>query len=666
MQATTREGRGERRLRASQPHAPELKYRPDIDGLRAVAVLSVLASHLGLERAKGGFVGVDVFFVISGYLISSIILTDIAEGHFSIVAFYERRIRRIFPALFCVLFVSTIFALIYLLPIELVDYSNSMLAATFSCSNFYFWQHSDYFSSPTLNPLLHTWSLAVEEQFYILFPIFLLLVRGFFRRRFKTSISVLWTVSFLLSIVVVHYDRSTAFYMPYTRAWELLTGTLLSLKLFPRMNSAWVRNLATLAGGAMIIYPVLFYTPATPFPGLAALVPCLGSVLIIGPGESGSSLAGAALSWRPIVFVGLISYSLYLWHWPVIVLSWMGLLISPAHLMALGLPKVFTISRLYRMAVVGVSFVLAVLSYKFVEKPFRSGSLRLTGRPLFATAAGVMLLFAAFSLSTRLAGGYEARFSPQAVQLGSYLNRRREVGNPARHGICHILDSDRFENFNQDICLHQEPEKENYLLLGDSHAAYLWPGLSSDLAGANIMQATAMGCKPFIHPVGPGDCTKLMGFIYQSYLPAHPVQGLLLQVRWEQSDLKGLGETADWARERKIPIIIFGPVPEYDSPLPRIEAYAVNSNEPNLLSEHLVPSIAPFDKKLEDLARSTWHVPYVSLYRAICDEKGCIGFADAAHSVPLMFDTDHLSPEGSRMVVQRLIDRGELRLPAER
>jgi hypothetical protein len=318
------------------------------------------------------------------------------------------------------------------------------------------------------------------------------------------------------------------------------------------------------------------------------------------------------------------------------------------------------------MAVVGVSFVLAVLSYQFVEKPFRSGSLRLTGRPLFATACGVMLLFAAFSLSTRFAGGYEARFSPQAVQLASYLSRRREVGNPARHGICHILDSNRFENFNQDICLHEEPEKENYLLLGDSHASYLWPGLSFDLAGANVMQATAMGCKPFIHPTGPGDCTKLMGFIYQNYLPAHPVQGLLLNVRWEQSDLKGLGETADWAREHQIPIIIFGPVPEYDSPMPRIEAYAVNSNEPNLLSEHLDPSGALLDRKMADLALSTWHVPYVSLYRAICDEEGCAGFADAAHSVPLMFDTDHLSPEGSRMVVQRLIDRGDLRLPAAR
>ena len=277
-----------------------------------------------------------------------------------------------------------------------------------------------------------------------------------------------------------------------------------------------------------------------------------------------------------------------------------------------------------------------------------------------------MVLFAAFSLSARLTGGYEARYSPQAVHLASYLNFGRVVGNPTRRGICFIVGAERFEDYNQDLCLHQEKGKENYLLLGDSHAASLWPGLSSDLAGVNIMQATAANCDPFIQPEGPAACTKLMRFIYRDYLPAHPVQGLLLHLRWELSDLGGMKETVDWAKERNIPIIIFGPSPEYDAPLPRLEAYAVTLKEPNLLSEHLVATTAPLDAKMAALAQSTWHVPYVSLYRALCDNEGCTAFADAAHTIPLLADSNHFSTEGSVMVVQRVIDRGELHLPAGR
>ena len=210
------------------------------------------------------------------------------------------------------------FAVVYLLPAELVAYSKSMLAATASASNFYFWQHSGYFDSPTSYPLLHTWSLAVEEQFYIFFPLFLMLVRKFFPTRLRLSVIVLFCASLAASVVVVSQNRGTAFYMPYTRAWELLLGTLLSLGMFPHLRWSWLRNLATIIGIGLIAFSVLFYTEQTLFPGLSALAPCVGSALIIGAGESGSSVIGKILSWRPIVFIGLISYSLYLWHWPVI------------------------------------------------------------------------------------------------------------------------------------------------------------------------------------------------------------------------------------------------------------------------------------------------------------------------------------------------------------
>ena len=199
MSTTTAHPGGKTNVSANVDRSPQvasrtgLKYRADIDGLRAVAVLSVLAFHIGLSRFAGGFVGVDVFFVISGYLISSIIFAEISASRFTIIRFYERRIRRIFPALFAMLAVSSIAAVLYLLPSELIDYAKSMLAATSSASNFFFWRHSGYFDAPTSKPLLHTWSLAVEEQFYLTFPIFLLLVRRFFPRRLRAAVALLAT-----------------------------------------------------------------------------------------------------------------------------------------------------------------------------------------------------------------------------------------------------------------------------------------------------------------------------------------------------------------------------------------------------------------------------------------------------------------------------------------
>src|SRR5579871_2709075 len=391
-----------------------LKYRPDIDGLRAVAVLSVIAFHAGWKRLEGGFVGVDVFFVISGYLISSIVFSEIASSRYSILGFYERRIRRIFPALFGMLAVASVAAFIYLLPSELVDYAKSMLAATVSASNVYFWQHSGYFDAPLSKPLQHTWSLAVEEQFYLFFPLFLMVVRKYFPQRLRVSVIALFFISLAASAAVVSHDQQAAFYLPYTRAWELLIGTLLSLGLFPRLQSAWLRNLATLTGMGMIGFSVLFYTQETLFPGLSALVPCVGSALIIGAGEGGASVMGGFLSWRPMVFIGLISYSLYLWHWPVIIMQNMGLLVGVASIGArYGLQ--LSSHRIDMLVEVTVSLLLAVLSWRFVERPFRNGRLRLTGRPLFALAGTVVCLLVAVSSVAVVSGGFQTRFPQDAL-----------------------------------------------------------------------------------------------------------------------------------------------------------------------------------------------------------------------------------------------------------
>jgi peptidoglycan/LPS O-acetylase OafA/YrhL len=651
---STRSNRHEEKATGSR-----LKYRADIDGLRAVAVLSVLAFHIGLSRFGGGFVGVDVFFVISGYLISSIIFADINASRFTISGFYERRIRRIFPALVAMLGVASVVAVIYLLPGELVDYAKSLLAATGSASNLYFWSHSGYFTSPTSKPLLHTWSLAVEEQFYISFPLFLLLVRRFFPQRLRSAVVLLFCASFVASCVVVSRNPETAFYMPYTRAWELLLGTLLSLGIFPRLRSAWLRNIATLGGIGMIMWSVLFYSQDTLFPGVSALVPCVGSALIIWAGETGASLVGSVLSWRPVVFIGLISYSLYLWHWPVIVLRQMGLLVGLGAITLGGHSALLSSHRFNMLVEVTFSFLLAVLSWRFVERPFRSGSLRLSGRPLFVLTGGVMILLLGGAAWTVLAQGFKGRFPDKALQVASAVDVKKEVG-PIRNGVCFITTDYHFENYNHDTCLHEDKSKKNYLLLGDSHSAMLWSALSSSLQNSNVMQASTAACEPSLTPSGSDDCKKMMGYIFQQYLPTHPVQEVFVVGRWQQKDFDPLTGLISWAKQHQQPVIVFGPVPEYDAPLPRLLAYSIAWTKPNLASQHLVASSKVLDDEMQRMAASTWHVPYISLYQEICGADGCAEYADPAHNVPLMGDDNHLSALGASVVVQRLVDKGEL------
>jgi len=636
------------------------KYRPDIDGLRAVAVLSVLAFHLGWGRVAGRFVGVDVFFVISGYLISAIVFSEVAGSSFSVVAFYERRIRRIFPALFGMLIVFSIVASFYLLPTEFVDFAKSLLAAATSSSNFYFWKHSGYFDSPTSSPLLHTWSLAVEEQFYILFPIFLVVVRRFFPERLRIAVVVLFIASLTTSVAMVRIDSVAAFYMPYTRAWELLLGTVLSLGMFPRLHSPLMRNVATLAGIGSILFSVVTYNTHTPFPGLAALPPCIGSALIIGAGEFGPSLVGAVLSWRPFVFIGLISYSLYLWHWPVIILHEMGLSVNLQSVLPLSYANRLSAFRFDMYMEIVFSFVLAILSWRFVERPFRSRPLRIGRRPLFALSAGAMVLVIAFSAAVIFAGGFKGRFPSASVKVASYL-ADHDAGSFGRVGTCFVTESSRSSVLDNDLCLRTVEGKRNYLLIGDSLAGALWSGLSTSLPDDHVLLASVSNCKPFVHPVGSADCKKEMDYIFQTYLPTHTIQALLLEGRWKSENMGGLTETIAWAKQRQLPVMVFGPVPEYDAPLPRLLAYSIAWHEPDLASRHRVGSRGVVDAQMQSLAASTWHVPYISLYQAICNGEDCVEYADAAQEIPLMNDIGHLNEFGSALVVRRLIDRGELR-----
>lgn len=354
------------------------KYRADIDGLRAIAVLAVIFFHTNVPGFSGGFVGVDIFFVISGFLITSIILKEINEENFSITRFYERRIRRIFPALFPVIAFSLV-AGAYLFEADAFDeFGQSIIATTLFSSNILFGSDSGYFAAPSLQkPLLHTWSLAVEEQFYIFFPLALVLIHGFLKSRYLLWILIAITLSLGASIYGVYHYAGATFYLVPTRAWELLAGSILALGVLPDPSSAWLRNLLSITGLGLIIYSVGFYTEATLFPGYNAIAPVLGAWLVIySNGEK--AIVNKLLSMRPLVFIGLISYSLYLWHWPFAAFA--------RYLM-------FRPFNAYDSAgIILVSLAVSILSWKYIEQPFRGRQMLLPDRKrVFAIAGFVMI-----------------------------------------------------------------------------------------------------------------------------------------------------------------------------------------------------------------------------------------------------------------------------------
>jgi peptidoglycan/LPS O-acetylase OafA/YrhL len=456
-----------------------VRHRADIDGLRAIAVVAVVLFHAGVSQVSGGFVGVDIFFVISGYLITSLLLGEIAEGRFSLAGFYERRIRRIFPALFAVLAFCMAVATILFLPRELQNFDQSLLATTFFVSNIYFYSTTGYFAAqPDSLPLLHTWSLSIEEQFYIVFPLLLSLAIGFGRRVWVWLIAALFLLSLAASIWVTNVDADAAFYLAPMRVWELMLGALLAARLLPRIEAQALRELLAIAGVALIAYAVFCFTPATPFPGSAALIPCLGAALVIYAGEDdGTSIAAKALSLWPLVFVGLISYSLYLWHWPLLVFA-----------------RYWTITPLsgwQSAAIVIASFVLAALSWRYVEQPFRGKRPAIPRRILLASAATAMSVAVAFGLATA-STGWPTRFSPEI--LAAVHSDAHSVANDRMRATC---KTQRCKD-----CVLGAPAPPTYAVWGDSHAAVLAPAIAAvaERHGTSVQLHLHTGCPPGDRP----------------------------------------------------------------------------------------------------------------------------------------------------------------------
>jgi peptidoglycan/LPS O-acetylase OafA/YrhL len=430
-----------------------IAYRPDIDGLRAIAVLSVVAYHLDIAPFSGGYVGVDVFFVISGYLITRIVYPDIRRRSFSWLGFYERRIRRLFPALFSVFLFSLALSYFLFLPKDFQSVFQSLVAATLFASNLLFWKTAGYFDSAAeLKPLLHTWSLSIEEQFYLVYPFLLLLVSRLPLRWTFAVLSGAACFSLFLSEFYLHGQSPSVFYLPHFRAWELLTGALPAVGFLPAVRSRFAKEALSCLGFGAIACALFAFDDQTIFPGAKALLPCLGTALIIHADAQKCTFTGRLLGCKPVLAVGLISYSLYLWHWPLIVFA-----------------KYYAIRPLAdyeKFALLGASCLVAALSWRYIERPFRGKSALLSKRWLFGSAGLAMAGFVSVGLAGHIKQGFPERLPDEAVRLAEASFKLRQL-----HGDCINLPQHRIDN-GQACKLGQESSsgRIDFIVWGDSHA----------------------------------------------------------------------------------------------------------------------------------------------------------------------------------------------------
>jgi len=454
-------------------------YRREIDGLRAVAVVPVILFHAGFNGLSGGYVGVDVFFVISGYLITTILIGELEQGNFTIARFYEGRARRILPALFFVMLCCIPFAWLWMLPSELKDFSQSVVSVVFFVSNFLFWREQGYFApAAEIKPMLHTWSLAVEGQYYLLFPIFLMLAWRFGRKRVFWSICVIAAISLAANEWGWRNKPSANFYLAPTRAWEFLVGSMCAFWLSNRQQlpNSWLSSI----GLTLILFAIICYDDTTPVPSVYALAPVLGSALFIVYGGAGTWTA-KLLSLRAFTGLGLISYSAYLWHQPLFAFARIRSIPEPApHLMA---------------ALAVLSFVLAYVSWRYIEKPFRNNHSPIlpTRLAVFAASGGVAAAFVAVGLVGYFSDGFPKRFDRQILTFQMAKEDRADM-------TCHFGEGRILPVHPERACIEKFFNSDPVFLLGDSHAAAISGALKKELTLKKISyyNITYSGCPPLV------------------------------------------------------------------------------------------------------------------------------------------------------------------------
>ncbi|WP_338518260.1 acyltransferase family protein [Alteromonas gracilis] len=622
----------------------EKGFRLDIQGLRALAVLSVVFFHISPRHIPGGYLGVDIFFVISGYLIIGQIWRKLSCEQFSFADFYANRFRRLAPSLIAMISVSSVVAYCLFLPSEFEQLANSALSSLFYYSNFWFYSHSGYFDSKLeFAPLLHTWSLSVEEQFYLLFPLILLGVSKYCKST-KQACVILLVIAvcfFSLSEWVLSYDSSLSFYASPTRFWQFMIGGIVAIVPATKLNHG-VRIALVLAGLFTTITLLFVFNENTSFPGVNAVPITIATALIIYA-RIEKGVIHYALANKLSQFFGNISYSFYLWHWPVIVFY----------------KTIFIGSYVLhdKLLVLIVSIVLGTLSYFIVETPLRKkhlsvSSIKTSGTFLVCSAVLASGIFALIPFQKQ-------GVDPNKVFLEKFENV--DHGKTFKRGECFITSANRVDDYNANSCINVIDGSINILLVGDSFAAHWVSSLETTLPNnVTLSQLTASGCKPTIPLVGEKRCTQLLDWGMKDVIPTLNFDLVLVSARWREADVDGLVNMLDFLKQYTPKIAVIGPLVEYQSSLPWLLARA---------SENAIQTMSNYTKSSEldyvlGQAVDSRGAVYISLLHKMCPTSDrCILYAP--NGDPMQFDYGHVSHNGAMSLINEFWGNQEIKKTIE-
>jgi len=623
-----------------------MDYRREIDGLRALAVLPVILFHAGFETFSGGFVGVDVFFVISGFLITTIILAELEQGKFSIVNFYERRARRILPALFLVMLVCIPFAWFWLLPSDMKDFSQSLVAVSVFASNILFWRESGYFDTAAeLKPLLHTWSLAVEEQYYVIFPLFLMLFWKLGKRWILVTLGLVFFVSLALAQWAAFAKPDAAFYLLPTRGWELLIGAFAAFYLSKANRKEFGKSVSEIGGWlgvAMIMFAVFAYSKTTPFPGLYALVPTIGTALIILFATQQTTV-GKFVGNKAFVGVGLISYSAYLWHQPLFAFARHKGLTEGSHIAFLLLSF--------------LTLILAYLSWKYVEAPFRRRSI-ISRRLIFSFGFVFTLFFICIGYIGYVKNGFESRFERVLsgdighIDFHKYIDEKYFDCEPkviAENALS-------WEGFLR--CKQSKQGTPEVVLLGDSHAEHLFLGLAEYIPSKNIT-FYILGAKPYVEA---DDFKHIFNELLSNRTPQHIILTMHFVGRIDSLGTglyEGFSSTIEALLKAGKSVTLVGDVPRFSQdPGLCVYSFSAQSRSSCVLSRDDVRrQSSPYESILMRLAKE-YGLTYLKIDDDLCVENVC-GMAKG--DTILYRDNNHLNIVGSKLVGKSLAERLSLK-----
>ena len=621
-------------------------YRPDIDGLRAIAVLLVLIHHAFPKILPSGFIGVDLFFVISGFLITTIIFQNLENGKFSFLDFYVRRINRIFPALILILVSCLVYGWFSLLPADYKQLGKHTLAGATFLSNFAFWHESGYFDGDsTLKPLLHLWSLGIEEQYYIFWPLIAWLAWKKNINLLKLCLALL-VLSFTTNLYMVRSDLVSAFFSPASRFWELLIGSVLAYVSLHRQSTgnATRNNLSAWLGLSLLGIGIVLINPERRYPGFWALLPELSAYLIISAGPQ-AWINRVFLSNRLFRWIGLISYPLYLWHWPLLVFAKQ----SSAQQASVQL----------LLIVIATSIALAWLTYLLVERPIRFGKGDGRRKAMFLSLLMIVIAYLGFNIYKR--DGLSFRMPPALQKIAAFSN---DYFNDSNYE-CLIGITDTTSE-NPSSCFHRIGNTNKSILLwGDSYAWAMYAGINKVASPkANVYLMSKAGCPPVLadERTKANNCNTQNARVTDT-IKTEKYDQVVLIARWDhwnyQSDkyMANISKTIDHLKLIGVKqIYVIGPPPEWHPGLQEVLVRQALRDKlthrfADRISEAVTTSPA-LDQQLQQLAQEKG-ISYISLFKILCNQDGCITKAGDEPEDLIGYDDGHFSRKGGAFVAKQ-------------